>query len=98
MKKDRSSISGGNNQILILLSFKLLIIGVDEVRFSLARDLALSRMSVSRADGGTNCVDTHVQLAEQQRIDLDANGGPRTSSDEDVANALDLRELLRQHR
>ena len=61
-------------------------------------DRALGGVGVGVGDGGADVLQADAVLGQRQRIDLDAHRGQRAAGHIDAADAIDLRQPLRDHR
>ncbi len=75
-----------------------LVVGVDGRRLRRAVEISLRRVDVEVADGGAHVVDVEAVGGERLRIELDAHRRPVAAADADEADAVQLRDLLRQPR
>ena len=86
----------GNDQRSILLSEKKLIVVVEDAHVQAIGESALGLIGVGAGEGLADVFQADAQVAQQERIDLGADGGERGAADRDLSHAGDLRNFLGQ--
>ena len=94
----RRAVAVGDDQIAVGRRVAGVVVGIDLVVQPVGLDRALGRIRVAVGDGGAHVLQADAVLRERQRIDLDPHGRQGAAVDVDPADALDLREPLRDHR
>src|SRR6185312_15314623 len=84
----------GDDQVVPGLGVEHLVVGVDGDRLPRADEVALGRVHGIGADGGADGIELQAQARHLARVDLDADRGPLQTADVDLADAVDVRELL----
>ena len=95
---DRRAVAVGDDQRPVLLRRVGLIVGVDLVALVADVDAAFRAVRVGAGERGPHVLKTDAIFVKRLRDKLDPDGWQRTTADDDFADSLDLRELLRQHR
>ncbi len=95
---DRRAIAIGHDERPVVVGLVSLVVGIDLVALVADIDAALRTMGVGVRQRGADVFETDPVFVERLRDQVDADGGQRTAAHHDLADALDLRQLLRQHR
>ncbi|MGY3540200.1 hypothetical protein ACVIIY_004420 [Bradyrhizobium sp. USDA 4515] len=95
---NRRAIAVGHDQRLVVAGLVGLVVGVDLVALVADVDAALRAVGVGARQRRADVFQTDAVFVEGLRDQIDAHGRQRAAADHDLADALDLRQLLRQHR
>ncbi len=93
----RRAVAIGNHQRFVVLGLDRLIVGIELVALAADVDASLRTVGIGAAERGANIFQPDPEFIERRRLEFDAHGGQRSAADADFADALDLRQLLRQH-
>ena len=94
----RRAVAIGDHQRLVVRRLGGLVVGIDLVALAFDVDAALRAVGIGAGERGADVFQADAVFEQRLRRELDAHGGQRAAADADLADALDLRQLLRQHR
>ena len=81
---------------LVLFGGDDLVVGGDRPAVPVVADFTLGRIGIGGTERRTHRVEANAQLVQQRRIDFRPHRRARAAADEHLADALHLRQLLRQ--
>ena len=94
---DRGAVAVGDDQGFVIIRLVGLIVGVDLIALVADVDAALRAVRIGARKRGAHVLKTDAVFVDRLRDQIDADRGQRAAADVDFADALDLRQLLRQH-
>ena len=91
------AVAIGDDQRLVVVGLVGLVVGVDLIALVADVDAALGAVRIGAGQRGAHVLEPDAVFVERLRDQLDAHRRQRAAADHDLADAFDLRELLRQH-
>ena len=95
---DGRAVPIDHHQILVVLRQEKLVGGVNRNLLLGVRERAFRFVRIGALEERADLIETHVVAGERLRIHFHANRGKRASTHRNLADAIDLRQLLRKHR
>ena len=93
----RRAVAVGDDQRLVVGGLVGLVVGVDLVALVADVDAALRAVRVGAGQRGAHVLETDAVFVKRLRNEFDPHRRQRTAADDDFADAVDLRQFLRQH-
>lgn len=90
------ALAVGNDQRSILLSEEKLIVVLEDAHVQAIGESAFGLIGVGAGERPADVFQADAQVAQQERIDLGADGGERGAADRNLSHAGDLRNFLGQ--
>src|SRR6185437_16290999 len=94
----RGTVAIGDDEGTVLIRLARLVVGIDLKMTGTIFDRPLGTVRVRRGERGTHVLGADAVFEESVRVELDAHRRQRAAADGDLADALDLRQLLLEHR
>jgi hypothetical protein len=86
----------GDHQVFVVGGLAGLVVGIDLDMRGVAFDRALGAVGVGRRQRRAHVLEPDAVFEELQRVELDAHGRQRRAADDDLADAVELRQALLQ--
>ena len=96
-KMYRRAVAVGDDQRLVVGGLVGLVVGIDLIALVADVDAAFRAVGVGAGERGPHVFQANAVFVDRLRDQIDAHRRQRTAADDDLADAFDLRELLRQH-
>ena len=94
---DRCALAIGDDQRFVIVGLVGLVVGIDLIALVTDVDSAFRAMRVGAGERGPHVFEADAIFVERLRDEFGANRRQRTAADDHFANAVDLRQFLRQH-
>ncbi len=95
---DRRAVAIGDDEAAIGVGAEELVVGADRVGLLVTFEAALGVDRIALGDRGADILKTEAERGERSRVDAHAHGALLGAGDDDLADAVDLRQFLRHHR
>ena len=94
----RCAVVIGDDQRLVIDRVHQLVVGADLPSPAANRQLSLRRVRIRVGHGRAHLLEADPVLVQHRRVQLDADRRQRTTADDDLSDATDLRQGLRHDR
>src|ERR1700722_13020729 len=94
---NRGAISVGEDQGPVIVGLVGLVVGINLETLIADIDSALGTVRVAAGERGSHVLKTDTVFIKRLRNEFGPYRRQRTTADNDFADALDLRQFLRQH-
>ena len=96
-KMHRRAVAVGHNQGLVVNGLVGLVVGINLVALVADIDAAFRAVRIGAGQRRPHVLEADAVFVDRLRNEIDPHRRQRTAADDDFADALDLRQLLRQH-
>ena len=93
----RRAVAIGDDQRFVIVGLVGLVVGIDLIALVADIDAALRTVRIGAGERGADVFEADAVFVERLRDQLDADRRQRTAADHHLADAFDLRQLLREH-